>query len=47
MQNVNFWAKVKLTLFMLNTGVIFGELLENLGLLFNLASGHSAREVHQ
>ena len=37
---VNFWAKVKSNTFQVK--LLFGQLLETFGLLFNLASGHSA-----
>ena len=39
---MNFWAKVKSNTFNIKLlWLLFGQLLENFGLIFNLASGHS------
>ena len=42
---MNFWAKVKSNTFNIKLQwLLFGQLLENFGLIFNLASGHSDLE---
>ena len=45
---VNFWPKVKSNIFHVKPlRLVFGQLLEKIGQLFNSASGHSGQKTYQ